>query len=109
MTKQVNSAFTKFFREKGILSKFKSKRNPIQSFLISQHYNLDFENDTLSFLRSEKSKQFFTKHLKGVQNRYYFGVSTERYYISILVEDSKEFPVKKMSSGSTTIGLEVMI
>jgi putative transposase len=109
MTKQVNSAFTKFFREKDIFSKFKSKRNPIQSFLISQHYNLDFENDTLSFLRSEKSKQFFTKHLMGIQNRYHFEVSTDRYYRSILVEYSKEFPVKQMSSESTTIGLEVMI
>jgi putative transposase len=32
MTKQVESAFTRFFREKKWFPKFKSKKNPIKSF-----------------------------------------------------------------------------
>jgi putative transposase len=54
MTKQVESAFIRHFREKYGFPKFKSKENPIKSFPIPQHYNVDFENDTLSFLRLEK-------------------------------------------------------
>lgn len=47
MTKQVESAFTRFFREKNSFPKLKSKKNPIQSFPIPKHYNVYFENDTI--------------------------------------------------------------
>ncbi|AKB20605.1 Mobile element protein [Methanosarcina sp. WH1] len=49
MTKQVESAFTRFFREKTGFPKFKSKKNPIQSFPVPQHYTVNFENILSSF------------------------------------------------------------
>ena len=55
MTKQVESAFTRFFREKNVFPKFKSRKNPIQSFPVPQHYNVDFENCTVKLLSSTKS------------------------------------------------------
>lgn len=51
MTKQVESAFTRFFRGKTGFPKFKSKKNPIQSFPVPQHYSVDFEKTLLSFLK----------------------------------------------------------
>jgi putative transposase len=46
MTKQIESAFNRFFREKNDFLKFKSKKNLTQLFPIPQHYNVDFGNDT---------------------------------------------------------------
>jgi len=40
----LESAFTKFFREKEGFPNFKSKKNPVQTFQIPQHYTVDFEN-----------------------------------------------------------------
>ncbi|MGB4622407.1 MAG: helix-turn-helix domain-containing protein, partial [Candidatus Methanoculleus thermohydrogenotrophicum] len=41
--KNLDNAFTRFFREKKGFPKFKSKKNPVQSFQIPQHYTVDFE------------------------------------------------------------------
>jgi len=47
MYKQIEFVLNRFFREKDGFSKFKSKKNPIQSFQIPQHYNVGFENNTV--------------------------------------------------------------
>ena len=47
MYKQIESVLNRFFREKDGFPKFKSKKNPIQSFQIPQHYNVGFENNTV--------------------------------------------------------------
>ncbi|AKB52723.1 Mobile element protein [Methanosarcina barkeri str. Wiesmoor] len=39
----VESAFTRFFREKNGFPRFKSKKNPVQSCQMPQHYTVDFE------------------------------------------------------------------
>ncbi|MGI6023502.1 MAG: helix-turn-helix domain-containing protein, partial [Methanoculleus sp.] len=36
--KNLDNAFTRFFREKKGFPKFKSKKNPVQSFQVPQHY-----------------------------------------------------------------------
>jgi putative transposase len=43
----LESAFTRFFREKKGFPNFKSKKNPLQSFQIPQHYTVDFETNTI--------------------------------------------------------------
>jgi len=63
MTKQVESAFTKFFREKMFF--LNSNQRKIQ-FSHFQYHNTTMwilKTILLSFLRFEKSKYFFTKHL----------------------------------------------
>ena len=110
MTKQVESAFTRFFREKNGFPKFKSKKNPIQSFPIPQHYNVDFENNTVKIPRIGEIKAVIHKKFKGELKTASISKSwTGKYYISILVEDGKEFPVKQVFSESTTIGVDVGI
>ena len=64
MTKQVESAFTKFFREKIFF--LNSNQSKIQ-FSHFQYHNTTIwilKIILLSFLRLEKSKYFLTKHLK---------------------------------------------
>ena len=110
MTKQVESAFNRFFREKNGFPKFKSKKNPIKSFLIPQHYNVDFENDTIKLPKIGEIKAVLHKTFEGELKTATISKScTGKYYISILVEDGKEFPVKQVFSESTAIGVEVGI
>ena len=110
MTKHVESAFTRFFREKTGFPKFKSKKNLIQSFPIPQHYSVDFDNNTVKLPKIEPIEAVFHRKFEGelktaTVSRTYKG----HYYISILVEDGKELPVKETFTESTTIGVDVGI
>jgi putative transposase len=65
---------------------------------------VDFENNTVKLLRIGKIKIVFHKIFKGRLKTSMISESfTGKYYINILVEDGKEFPVKQMVFGSTTI------
>lgn len=41
----VESAFTRFLREKTGFPRFKSKKDPVQLYQLPQHYTVDFEKD----------------------------------------------------------------
>ncbi|AKB49262.1 Mobile element protein (plasmid) [Methanosarcina barkeri str. Wiesmoor] len=110
MTKQVESAFTRFFREKNGFPKFKSKKNPIQSFPIPQHYSVDFENNTVKLPKIGEIKAVLHRKFDGELKTATVSRSCKgNYYISILVEDGKEFPAKHPFIESTTIGIDVGI
>jgi putative transposase len=108
MTKQVESAFTRFFREKNGFPKFKSKKNTIQSFPVPQHFNVDFENCTVKLPKIGEIKAILHKKFEGELKTATVSLScTGKYYISILVEDGKEAPTKLVFSESTTTGVDV--
>ncbi|WP_321416575.1 IS200/IS605 family element RNA-guided endonuclease TnpB [uncultured Methanomethylovorans sp.] len=110
MTKQVESAFTRFFREKKGFPKFKSKKNPIQSFPVPQHYSVNFGNDTVKLPKIGEIKAVLHRGFEGELKTATVSRSCKgHYYISILVEDGKELPVKQEFSDSTTIGVDVGI
>ncbi len=46
--KNLDNAFTRFFREKKGFPRFKSKENPVQSFQAPQHYTVDFERHRIT-------------------------------------------------------------
>jgi len=110
MTKQVESAFTRFFREKNGFPRFKSKKNPIQSFPIPQHYSVNFKNDTVKLPKIGEIQAVFHRGFEGELKTATVSRSCKgHYYISILVEDGKEIPLKQEFSDSTTIGVDVGI
>ncbi|AGF95870.1 Mobile element protein [Methanosarcina mazei Tuc01] len=110
MTKQVESAFTRFFRGKTGFPKFKSKKNPIQSFPVPQHYSVDFEKNTIKLPKIEPIKAVFHRKFEGeLKTATVSRTCKGHYYISILVEDGKELPVKEAFAESTTIGIDVGI
>jgi len=75
MTKKIESTFIRFFREKNGFPKFKSKKSPIQSFLIPKHYNVNFENDTIKLPKIGETKAVLYKtFLKRITNHYYFKI-----------------------------------
>ena len=110
MTKQVESAFTRLFREKNGFPKFKSKKNPIQSFPIPQHCTVNFENSTMKLPKIGEIKAVLHRLFEGELKTATVSRSSKgHYYISILVEDGKAIPPKQDFSESTTIGVDVGI
>jgi len=110
MTKQVESAFTRFFREKNGFPKFKSKKNPIQSFPVPQHYSVNFENNTVKLPKIGEIKAVLHRKFEGELKTATVSRScTGKYFISILVEDGKELPIKQEFSEETTVGIDVGI
>jgi putative transposase len=110
MTKHVDAAFVRFFREKNGFPKFKSKKNPIQSFPVPQHYTVDFENSNVKLPKIGKVEAVFHRIFEGTLRTATVSRScTGKYYISILVEDGKEIPSKSNYDELNTIGVDVGI
>lgn len=56
MTRNLESAFTRFFREKKGFPNFKSKKNPIQAFPVPQNYFAAFEKDIVKLPKLGEDK-----------------------------------------------------
>lgn len=110
MTRNLESGFTKFFREKKGFPNFKSKKNPLQSFPIPQHYIVNFEDNTIKIPKIGIVKTVLHRHFKGMLKTATLSKpSTGKYFISILVDDGKETPGKEFFSEATTMGIDVGI
>jgi putative transposase len=108
--RNLDNAFTKFFREKKGFPKFKSKKNPVQSFQMPQHYAVDFEEGNVKLPKMGKVKASLSRVFDGICKTATVSRSTTgKYYISILVEDNKDLPEKQKFSDKTTIGVDVGI
>jgi len=110
MTRNLESAFTRFFREKKGSPRFKSKKNPIQSFPIPQHYTVDFEKSVVKLPKIGEVKAVLHRRFEGILKVATVSKScTEKYYISILVDDGKGLPEKQKFSEPATLGIDVGI
>jgi putative transposase len=106
----VESAFTKFFREKSGFPNFKSRKNPVQSFQLPQHYTVDFDNNIIKLPKIGEVKAVLHRRFEGAMKTATISKSsTGKYFISILVDDGKELPDKQKISESSTIGIDVGI
>jgi len=106
----VESAFTKFFREKTGFPKFKSKKNPVQSYQMPQHYTVDFDRNIIKLPKMGEVKAVLHRRFEGtLKTATISRLSTGKYFISILVDNGKELPAKQEFSESTTIGIDVGI
>ncbi|AKB77909.1 Mobile element protein [Methanosarcina horonobensis HB-1 = JCM 15518] len=106
----VESAFTKFFREKSGFPKFKSKKNPVQSYQMPQHYAVDFEKQIIKLPKIGEVKTILHRRFEGkLKTATISRSSTGKYYISILVDNEKDIPEKQNFSESTTIGIDAGI
>jgi putative transposase len=103
--RNLDNAFTRFFREKKGFPNFKSKHNK-NSFQYPQKVTID------------KNKIYLPKigDIKIVIDRKFSGkiktvsisrTPTFKYYASVLVDNSKELPLKKKIKESTTIGIDL--
>jgi len=108
--KRLDSAFKRFFREKHGFPKFKSRKNPIQSFQVPQNYIVDFDANQIRLPKLGWVKTTLHRTFEGVLKTATISMTaTGKFFVSILVEDGKETPKKEPFGYDSTIGLDVGI
>ncbi|HDS64169.1 MAG TPA: transposase [Methanofollis liminatans] len=106
--KNLDNAFTRFFREKKGFPKFKSKKNPVQSFQVPQHYRVDFDGGRVKFPKISGIKTTFHRKFTGKMKYATVSVtSTGKWCVSILIDDGKTEPEPAPFSLNSTIGIDV--
>ncbi|TGC09745.1 IS200/IS605 family element RNA-guided endonuclease TnpB [Methanolobus halotolerans] len=110
-TLNLDNAFTKFFREKKGFPKFKSRKNPVQAYNVPQNYKVDIENNRIYLPKIGNVKTILHRSLGDgdLKTATVSRTSTGKYYISILVDDNREFPEKSDFSVNDTVGVDVGI
>jgi len=106
--KNLDNAYTRFFREKKGFPKFKSKYNPKQSFQCPQHCGVDFEKGLLNIPKVKNIKAIFHRKFEGdIKTVTISKVPSGKYYVSILVEDGKELPIKSKLDRNDAVGIDM--
>lgn len=107
----LDSAYTKFFREHKGFPRFKSKKDSKQSFSIPQNTRVDFENGRI-FIPKFKGgiKTKFHRTFEGiVKSSTISRTATGKYFISILVEvNESDVPMKPICENKA-VGIDLGI
>lgn len=113
--RNLDNAFTSFFRKNNSFPKFKSKKKSKLSFQCPQNVKIDFGNwllklpkfkEPIKVYKDKGNKIFATSLLKTVTIS---KTPTGRYFISCLVDENMEIENKKEINRETTIGLDLGI
>ena len=105
--RNLDNAFTNFFRKQNKFPNFKSKKRNINSFQIPQHLKLSNKLD-IPKVKGINIKQH--RKLEGkIKTATVSKMPTGKYYISILIEQDKELPKKRKIKEKTTIGIDLGI
>lgn len=108
--RNMDAAFTRFFREKKGFPKFKSKKATHKSFQYVQQVKIDFGKNRvklpkIGWVRFLKNRTFDGKIGTVTVSKNAVG----RYYVSLLVDDGKELPAKSPVKYDTSVGIDVGI
>jgi putative transposase len=106
----LDMAYVKFFREKKGFPKFKSKHTGNQSFEIppSSTTKIDFKTKLIQVPKIKNLKFDAHRVFEGeIKTCSISRTPTNKYYISILVEDQNKLPTKATMSEETTIGIDL--
>jgi len=108
--KNMDEAFTKFFRDKKGFPKFKSKHNNRQSFNIPQSVKVDWENKKVSVPKI-KNIRFALDRIPegGIKSATISKTPSGKYFISILVDTKKKEPKKYKIKEETSVGIDLGI
>jgi len=105
--RNLDNAFTNFFRKQNKFPNFKSKKHNINSFQIPQHLKL---SDKLDIPKIKGIKIIQHRKLEGkIKTATVSKTPTGKYYISILVEQDKKLPKKPKIKENTAIGIDLGI
>lgn len=108
--KNMDEAFTKFFRDKKGFPKFKSKHSNRQSFNIPQNITVDWKNKNVSVPKIKGIKFALDRTPDGeIKSATISKTPTNKYFISILVDTKKKEPKKFKIKEETAIGIDLGI
>ena len=106
-SKNLNSAYNKFFKGSAGFLKKKSKKNPVQLFQIPQHYRIEGKKIWIPKVGWTKIKLHRDMIQGNMKTATISRTPTGKYYISIIVENDLEYPEKQEFTHATMIGVDV--
>lgn len=106
----MDSAFTRFFREKKGFPEYKSKKNGRKAYKAINNVCIDFGTSRIKlpkigWVKFSKNRTFEGKIGTVTVSK----TATGKYYVSVLVDDGKELPIKSDIKYDTTVGIDVGI
>lgn len=108
VNRNVETAFKNFFRKKADFPKFKSKKNPVQSFQIPQHYEVKLTENKVKLPKLGTVKAIISRKFTGtLKTATVSATSTGKYYISVLVDDGLKEPEPAPFDSTNTVGIDV--
>ncbi|HWR24666.1 MAG TPA: transposase, partial [Methanosarcina sp.] len=106
-SKNLNSAYNKFFKEGAGFPKYKSKKDHNCSFQIPQRYRFEGKKLLLPKIGLMKIKLHRNMIQGEMKTATISKTPTGKYYISIIVENNLEYPEPEPFSHATMIGIDV--
>lgn len=108
--RNMDSAFTRFFREKKGFPKFKSKKDIRKSYKAINNVQIDFETNRIKLPKIGWIKFYKNRTFDGKIGTVTISKNaTGKYFVSILVDDGKETPLKSNIEYNTSVGIDVGI
>lgn len=106
--RNLDNAYTNFFRGKGF-PKFKSKYSK-QSYQLPQGVKVDFKKNIIFIPKAGKVSIDFSKTFKGkIKTTTISRTVTNKYFVSILVDNNKENPKPKPMDFKNSVGIDLGI
>ena len=108
--RNLDAAFTRFFREKKGFPRFKSKSRSRQSYKAILSVHVDQERRRIKLPKIGWVKYGNNRKFEGDVRSVTVSVThSGKYYVSVLVDDGKEIPEKLPVTFDTTIGVDMGI
>ncbi len=108
--KNMDEAFTRFFRDKKGFPRFKSRRRSRKSFNIPQSINIDWDNKRVSIPKIKNLRFVVDRRPNGVvRSATVSKTPTNKYFISILVDTGIKPPNKYSIHKPTSVGVDLGI
>ena len=108
--RNLDAAFTRFFREKKGFPKFKSKNRSRQSYKAISSVHVDQERRRIKLPKIGWVKYGNNRKFEGDVRSVTVSVTPSgKYHVSVLVDDGKEIPEKLPVTFDTTIGIDMGI
>lgn len=106
----LHTAFTNFFQKRTKFPKFKKKYHGCQKYQCPQHLSVDLEKQIIHLPKIKNIRIKMHRAFSGkIKTCTIEKTSTNKYYISILVDDEKMEPIKTTVDINHTIGLDLGI
>lgn len=108
--RNMDSAFTRFFREKKGFPKFKSKKDARKSYKAINGVRIDFETNRIKLPKIGWVKFYKNRTFEGKVGTVTVSKNaTGKYFVSVLVDDGIETTLKPDIEYNTSVGIDVGI
>lgn len=107
--KDLDSAFSHFFKKNNLFPKFKSRKNPKQSFRVPQHFEIskDYKSIKIPKLKWIKFRDKFNLPKKAEFRNVTILRDGNEYFASICYDNKKELPSPKPIQENKTLGIDL--